>query len=112
VCEHRGASKNRIDQEVSLRSLRLCANVTIVSMRPMVQHIGHQENFEDELNKADCMSNLEGARQNYIDELNSLRDETDDKYNNMPEGLGSIILYHSLRLSGCSRQLGRIQTGG
>src|SRR5262249_18761218 len=31
---------NRIDQEVSLRSLRLCTTVTIVSMRPMVQHIG------------------------------------------------------------------------
>lgn len=33
-------SKNRIDQEVSLRSLRLCTTLTIVSMRPMVQHIG------------------------------------------------------------------------
>ena len=37
---HNAVSKNRIGQEVSLRSLRLCTTLTIVSMRPMVQHIG------------------------------------------------------------------------
>lgn len=45
------------------------------------------ETFEDNVNAADEFSELESARDECVSELEQIKDDTDSKFNNMPEGL-------------------------